>query len=253
MTKSSSAAADSSLPYAQVEEQFLADPLSLCWKMPGLWLIAKASGPSSQAVVAKMRRILGIKRVGHAGTLDPLASGLLLIMAGNASRLFDHMQTFRKTYVAAFRLGQRTDSQDVSGNPVENWRAECSPPLETAALEKVLPRFLGTIWQTPPMHSALKRNGVPLYKLARKGVVVEREPRQVCCYSLKLDAFDGVAGSLTMTVSSGFYVRTLIDDLGLALGCGAVMTRLCRTAIGPFTLAAAKTVEECAARENIPE
>lgn len=221
-------------PFPELKAEFDRDPLALCRRVPGLWLVDKPSGPSSHDVVARMRRILGIRRVGHAGTLDPLASGLLVVMAGNASRLFDSIQAFPKAYVADFRLGAKTDSQDITGEPVPGWSPKREPPLECGEIEASLSSFRGATTQIPPMHSALKKNGTPLYKLARKGETVEREARGAMVYSLELRDFDGRSGQLEMQVSSGFYVRTLIDDLGDKLGCGAVMTGLRRTAIGPF-------------------
>lgn len=229
-----------SVPFNEIKAAFLADPLALIKKVPGLWLVDKPSGPTSHDVVAALRRFLNLRRVGHAGTLDPLASGLLIIMAGNASRLFDLIQTFPKTYHAAFRLGQRTDSQDSTGAPLADWKPLLKPPVAREKVVAALSRFVGEIEQVPPMHSALKKNGVPLYKLARRGEVVERAPRRAVVYDAAVEEFDGTSGRLVLTVSSGFYVRTLIDDLGGALGCGAVMTGLRRTAIGPFTVQAAE-------------
>lgn len=242
-----------SVPFNEIKAAFLADPLALVKKVPGLWLVDKPSGPTSHDVVAVLRRFLKLRRVGHAGTLDPLASGLLIIMAGNASRLFDLIQAFPKTYHAAFRLGQRTDSQDSTGTPLAGWQPSLEPPLATEKAAAALSRFVGEIEQVPPMHSALKKNGVPLYKLARRGEVVERAPRRVMVYNAALEEFDGMSGQLVLTVSSGFYVRTLIDDLGSRLGCGAVMTGLRRTAIGPFTVEAAERFASFPAKRNSAE
>ncbi|MCD7895956.1 MAG: tRNA pseudouridine(55) synthase TruB [Planctomycetaceae bacterium] len=186
--------------------------------------------------MVRARKRLGLKRVGHAGTLDPLASGLLLLLAGNATRLFDHMQEFSKTYTAGFRLGVRTDSQDITGVPVPDHAPSRRPPLDRDDVVAALDAFRGTIRQIPPMHSALKKDGQPLYRLARKGIVVHREAREVTVHSLDLAEFDGTEGVVRMVVSKGFYVRTLIDDLGVSLGTGAVMTTLRREAIGPFRL-----------------
>lgn len=230
-------------PFPEIKAQFDNDPLSLCDVIPGIWLVDKPTGPSSNFVVGKMKRYLKQKRVGHAGTLDPLASGLLVIMAGNASRLFDSIQEFPKTYVAEFVLGQKTDTQDSTGTQIEEWQPARTPPVDKAEIEAVLPQFSGVIKQLPPMYSALKKDGVPLYKLARRGEVVERTPREVEIYSLSLDRFDGTRGQLTMEVSSGFYVRTLINDIGDLLQTGAVMTSLRRTAIGPYACANAKPLE----------
>lgn len=240
-------------PFTETLSLFHNDPLALCWRIPGLWLVNKPSGPSSNLVVVRARKALGLKKIGHAGTLDPLASGLLLLLAGNATRLFDHMQEFGKSYRAGFRLGERTDSQDVTGQALEGWTPPRPVPLNADEVEQALNGFRGEILQTPPMHSALKKDGQPLYKLARKGEVVERAARPVSVSSLELVDFDGVSGTLDMTVSKGFYVRTLIDDLGLALGCGAVMTSLVRTAIGPFVLADAADMDALGEKAHRPE
>lgn len=235
-------------PFADVLAAFGRDPLSLCWRIPGVWPVAKPSGPSSNLVVVRARKALGMKKIGHAGTLDPMASGLLLLLAGNATRLFDHMQEFGKSYRTRFRLGERRDSGDATGQPLPGFVPETNPPFPRAMVEDALAAFLGDVMQTPPMHSALKKDGQPLYKLARKGVEVERAPRPVHVADLCLGDFDGFEGELIMTVSKGFYVRTLVDDLGLALGCGAVMTALERTAIGPFTLGAAVSMDDLAGK-----
>lgn len=229
------------VPFNEIKAAFAADPLALLGKTPGLWLVDKPSGPTSHDVVAAFRGFLKLRRVGHAGTLDPLASGLLIIMAGNASRLFDSIQAFPKTYRASFRLGRRTDTQDCSGEPLAGWRPLLEPPLPREKVAAALSRFIGEIEQVPPMHSALKRNGVPLYKLARRGEVVERAPRRAVVHDAVLEEFDGTEGQAILAVSSGFYVRTLIDDMGNELGSGAVMTGLRRTAIGPFTVDAAES------------
>ena len=230
-------------PFPETLEKFTADPLSLLWKIPGIWPLDKESGPSSNLMVVRARKLLGLKRIGHAGTLDPLASGLLLLLAGNATRLFDQMQDFGKSYRAGFTLGHRRDSQDITGEVDTSFSPTVQPPIAHAMLENALDAFRGEILQTPPMHSALKKDGQPLYKLARKGVTVQREARPVTVHNVSLRDFDGINGVVDMTVSKGFYVRTLIDDLGLALGCGAVMTSLRRTAIGPFSLEQAVTLD----------
>jgi len=213
--------------------------------VPGIRLVDKPAGMTSHDVVDVARRRLARRRIGHGGTLDPMATGLLLILVERATRLFDDLQAFPKTYVAEFRLGQRTDTQDRTGRVV----AEAPTgrlPLSRTVVEQALAPFRGTIQQTPPMYSALKRGGRPLYELARQGIEVEREAREVTVHALALQAFDGAGGTLDMTVSSGFYVRTLIDDLGEALGVGAHMTALTRTAIGPYRLANAAAPEALA-------
>lgn len=205
-------------------------------KVPGLWLVNKPPGPSSNRIVLQARKALRIRKIGHAGTLDPMAGGLLILMAGDATRLFDFLQEFPKTYCAGFQLGMKTDSQDSTGIPLSGWRPFRLPPVSAEELEMALSRFRGDIFQIPPMHSALKKNGQPLYKLARRGESVEREGRPGRVYRLAAEGFDGTAGMLNMTVSKGFYVRTLINDVGDVLGCGGVMTSLVRLRIGPFRL-----------------
>lgn len=230
-------------PFAEVLAQFQEDPLSLLRRIPGIWLLDKPTGPSSNLMVVRARKALNLKKIGHAGTLDPLASGLLILLAGNATRLFDQLQLFPKTYLADFELGRRTDSQDILGQPLPDWLPERAPPVSRDDFAAALPRFMGDIMQLPPMHSALKKGGQPLYKLARKGVSVERQPRPATVYTLELLEFTGTTGKLVVSASKGFYVRTLIDDLGTTLGCGAVMTALRRTAVGPFSVGAAVPLE----------
>jgi tRNA pseudouridine55 synthase len=191
------------------------------------------------------RRQLGMRRIGHGGTLDPMAEGLLLILAGQATRLFDALQIFPKTYAARLRFGERTDTHDRTGQVVAR-APENALPLERAAVERALCAFRGRILQTPPLYSAIKKHGQPLHRLARQGKQVQRDPRPVEVYALALQSFDGREAHLDMTVSKGFYVRTLVDDLGQALGTGAVMRALTRTAIGPFAASEAISPEAIA-------
>ncbi|MHC4885349.1 MAG: tRNA pseudouridine(55) synthase TruB [Planctomycetota bacterium] len=231
------------LPLPELKKLLRHCPERLVGRTPGFYLIDKPEGPTSHDMVYRARKALGIRRVGHGGTLDPMATGLLIIMAGNAARLFDAMQEYTKSYTATLRFGIATDTQDITGEVLEERPV---PPLTSADLETALATFRGEILQTPPMYSALKKDGVPLYKLAREGKVVEREARPVRVDALTLDRLDAEANTATisMTVSKGFYVRTLIHDLGEAMGCGATMTQLRRTAIGPFHLNSAIPIEE---------
>jgi tRNA pseudouridine55 synthase len=219
------------IPFPALLRTFNAGPERLLWRVPGIHLVDKPAGISSHDVVSAARRRLGLRRVGHGGTLDPMATGLLLILAGNATRLFDRMQDFDKRYEARLQLGVRTDTQDSTGAILEQRPV---PVLSEADADAALERFRGEILQTPPMYSALKKNGVPLYKLAREGKEVKREPRSVTVRALECLGIDADEMRLSMSVSKGFYVRALIDDLGQALGCGATMTALRRTGIGPF-------------------
>jgi len=187
-------------------------------------------------MVHKARKTWKIRRIGHAGTLDPMASGVLVLLAGNAARLFDEFQTFPKTYRARLRWGIRTDTQDITGERIDCWTPSRMDTPSVDEIEAALSHFRGEIMQTPPMISALKKDGIPLHKLARQGIVVERRPRPVTVYDLSLCQSEGEESEIQMTVTSGFYVRTLIDDLGVLLGTGAVMTALRRESIGPFSL-----------------
>ncbi len=239
-----------SIPFPELLATFKADPNALIGKIPGIFLLNKESGWTSHDVVAKMRRILHLRRIGHGGTLDPLAEGLLLIFAGNATRLFDAMQDFDKEYIASFRLGYATDTQDITGAVT----AEAPSPDFTVTAEQLnssLDIFRGKILQLPPMYSALKKNGKKLYELARAGETVEREPREVETYNLELLDFNGIEGRIKVAVSKGFYIRTLIDDFGRSLECFATMTTLTRTRIGPFKLSEASTLTAIA--EMFPE
>ena len=232
-----------SIPFPELLATFKADPTALIGKIPGIFLINKEPDWTSHDVVAKMRRLLNLKRVGHGGTLDPMAEGLLLIFAGNATRLFDAMQDFDKEYITSFQLGYRTDTQDSTGVIQE----ECAPgllPVSRNRLEECLAAFRGKIQQLPPMYSALKVNGKKLYELAREGKTIEREPRGVETFNLELLEFNGTEGRLRVAVSKGFYIRTLIDDIGQRLGCFATMTALTRTRIGVFTLDSACKISE---------
>lgn len=232
-----------SIPFPELLATFKENPAALIGKIPGIYLVDKEKDWTSHDVVARMRRILQLRRVGHGGTLDPLAEGLLIIFAGNATRLFDAMQDFDKEYIAGFTLGKRTDTQDITGEVIAC--DDCGLlPVSKKDLENVLKKFSGKISQLPPMYSALKVQGKKLYELAREGKTVEREPRDVEVFKLELLEFDGVEGKIKVAVSKGFYIRTLIDDFGAELGCFATMSSLVRTRIGPFHLADARRISE---------
>lgn len=239
-------AAMTTIPLSELRARFQQNPLSLINQVPGYFLVNKASGITSHDVVDVARRRLRMRRVGHGGTLDPLATGLLVVLAGNATRLFDQLQTMPKTYEAGVRLGERTDTHDIAGTAIAG-AGKSALPVAAADVEHALARFRGEILQTPPMFSALKRGGKKLYQLARQGRTVPRDPRPVTVYGLTLLESDGIRLRLRVKVSSGFYVRVLVDDLGQCLGTGAVMTDLHRTAIGPFSVNEAVPVEEISA------
>ncbi|HET6384986.1 MAG TPA: tRNA pseudouridine(55) synthase TruB [Armatimonadota bacterium] len=209
----------------------------------GLLNLDKPSGPTSHDMVSRVRRCLGVRQVGHAGTLDPMATGVLVIGVGPATRLMTFLGDQPKEYAARIRLGLTTDTEDITGNIL----AEASAAGVTQAdLIEALHRFEGPIFQTPPMVSALKVNGRRLYELAREGKSVERQPRAVTVYELELlDFAPGNAAEATLRIrcSGGFYVRTLCADLGRALGCGGCMKALRRTAVGEFRVEDAVTPE----------
>lgn len=193
----------------------------------GILCLDKPSDMTSFSCCAVVRRLLGTKKVGHAGTLDPQATGVLPILVGPATRALDFLPDHTKRYVASLRFGAVSDTLDIWGQVCETHK-----PLPTReALEAALPAFRGDILQVPPMVSALKKDGKRLYDLAREGIVVERKARPVTVHALTLLAFDERNGTavLDCTCSKGTYIRTVCDDLGQALGCGAVMTSLRRT------------------------
>lgn len=216
--------------------RFEKSPRDFLFTVPGVYPLNKPAGQTSHDMVHNARKILGISKVGHAGTLDPMATGLLILMLGKATRLFDSFRLYSKTYTAGVKLGLRTDTLDRTGTVLEK---NDIPKIPVAELNQLLPEFKGEILQVPPMYSAIKKNGQPLHKLARKGITVKRKSRKVTVYNLNHTITAEVLPkefTLHMEVSSGFYVRKLIEDIGDKLGCGAIMTELIRDAIGPFTL-----------------
>ncbi len=222
--------------------------------LSGLIVIDKPVGPTSHDVVGRLRRLLGLRRVGHAGTLDPLASGVLLACAGGATRLIEYLVGLDKTYETTVRLGQATTTYDAEGEIT----AEKPVSLTGALIEETLEAFRGPISQRVPPYSAVKRDGQPLHKLARRGVAVEPPQRDVIIYSLDLLAYEPPYLTLRVASSSGTYIRSLAHDLGEALGCGGHVAALRRTAVGPFTLADAVpldalTAENVAAHLRPPE
>lgn len=200
--------------------------------MVGLLLLDKPQGISSFGAAAAVRRLTGEKRVGHTGTLDPMATGLLPLLLGQATRLCSVLMDTEKEYEAVLRLGQTTDTLDTTGVLLSQ-----TAPASEEDLKNVLPRFTGNILQTPPMFSALKKDGVRLYQLAREGREIQREARPVEIYELELLEKCGPADyRLRVRCSKGTYIRTLCDDIGAALGCGGVMAALRRTYTGGFSI-----------------
>jgi len=204
--------------------------------------VDKPVGPTSHDVVDAVRRALGERRVGHTGTLDPFASGLLLVCVGTATRIAEYLTGYPKEYEATARLGIATDSEDRDGEIVsvsEGWR-----DLTGAAVEAAMTPFRGAILQVPPRFSAKKVGGVSAHRLARAGQAVALEPRSVTVYELTLEEFAPPDVRLRVRCSSGTYVRSLARDLGEALGVGAHLTRLRRTAVGPFRVESALSLED---------
>ena len=208
----------------------------------GILVIDKPADWTSQDVAAKLRGLLHERRIGHGGTLDPMATGVLPIFAGKATRAVPFVVEGEKEYRALLRLGTVTDTQDTTGTVLETNLVHVTP----AELEAVLTRFRGDIEQLPPMYSALKVKGQPLYKLARKGETVERTPRPVTIHRLEQGAWTPEGVPLRVVCSKGTYIRTLCHDIGAALGCGGCMAALRRTRVADFTLDDAVTLETVA-------
>ena len=206
----------------------------------GILVIDKSAGWTSQDVAAKLRGVFHERRVGHGGTLDPMATGVLPVFIGRATRAAEFLESAEKEYVAGLRLGVVTDTQDTSGTVLET-NSAC---VTRAQLEAALRQFLGPIEQIPPMYSAIKINGQKLYELARRGQEVARRPRSITIHALELLEGEGADWTVRVRCSKGTYVRTLCHDLGRALGCGGCMSSLRRTRAGSFTLAQAVTMQQ---------
>ena len=206
----------------------------------GILIIDKPQNWTSMDVCAKVRGMLREKRVGHGGTLDPMATGVLPVFVGQATRAVEFAENSRKEYVAGLRLGQVTNTQDISGETLETRPVTAS----RAEVEAAMARFLGPIQQIPPMYSAIKINGQKLYELARRGQEVARRPRSITIHALELLEGEGADWTVRVRCSKGTYVRTLCHDLGRALGCGGCMSSLRRTRAGSFTLAQAVTMQQ---------
>lgn len=216
----------------------------------GVLLIDKASGMTSHDVVAIARRQLNMKKIGHCGTLDPMATGLLMLVINRATKIQDLLMSEDKQYIGTLTLGATTSTQDKEGEVEEEREV---PELSQAQIEEVFEEFTGDFEQIPPMVSAIKKDGVPLYKLARKGKVVERKPRAVTVKSFEVSRVDLPEVDFTVDCSKGFYVRTYAHDIGQKLGCGAHLSGLRRTRSGRFTLDRAVKVEDLkvASREQL--
>ena len=202
--------------------------------LDGALLIDKPAGPTSHDVVDKIRRKFGIKKVGHCGTLDPNATGLLIIVLGRGTKLSERLMSDDKVYEGTIKFGEATDSYDCDGKITET---KPVPPLTLEQLNEACAPFIGDIMQTPPMVSAIKKDGVPLYKLARKGVEVEREARLVHVYNFRFTEYTQPLGLFRLACTKGTYVRSVAHELGQKLGCGAHLTTLRRSVSGKFDVA----------------
>ena len=213
--------------------------------MNGILLIDKPAGWTSMDVCAKLRGVLHEKRIGHSGTLDPMATGLLVVFLGRATRAVEFAEADAKTYEAGLRLGLTTDTQDITGTVL----TEAPVCVSEEKIAAVCAGFCGKIQQVPPMYSAIKVNGQKLYQLARKGREVERQPRSIEIFALeRTGKADNGDLLLRVRCSKGTYIRTLCHDIGAALGCGGAMSALRRTQAGCFEITAAHTLDEvCAA------
>lgn len=217
--------------------------------MLGILLIDKEPGMTSHDVVAKIRRKLNTKRVGHAGTLDPMATGLLVIAVGPATRFLQYLPLEPKEYEFKVKFGQETNTQDAEGEVVAT--KDVPGNLQTL-VDEFLPKLVGTIEQIPPMFSAVKKDGKPLYALARQGVEIEREPRQVTIFKLEVLGWEGEEAWFRCQCSGGTYVRTLAHDLGQMVGCGAHVTELNRVQVGRFQLEDAVQLGDLIPEDLIP-
>lgn len=208
----------------------------------GILILHKPVGITSHDAVYKIRKLYGTKRVGHTGTLDPLAEGVLIMLIGRAAKAAEYLVSDKKSYSATLRLGLTTDTEDITGAVLTRHDGELPTPIEVrAAIEK----FMGETEQIPPMYSALKVGGKKLCDLARDGIIIERQPRKITVFSISAAPCEAASDyKLDVTCSSGTYIRTLCADIGASLGCGGVMATLCRTMAGGFSIENAVTLEE---------
>lgn len=210
--------------------------------MNGILCVNKPQDFTSFDVVAKLRGILGMKRIGHAGTLDPMATGVLPVFVGTATKACDIMPDNSKSYRAGFRFGQTADTQDITGKVLRS----SGKPVSYDDICAILPEFTGKIMQLPPMYSAVQVNGKRLYDLARQGIEIERQPREIEVTGIHVFGYDeeNREGTLEIDCGKGTYIRTIIHDIGERLGCGGIMTSLVRTSASGFTLDDCYTFEQ---------
>jgi tRNA pseudouridine55 synthase len=210
--------------------------------LDGALLIDKPAGLTSHDVVDRIRRHTGLKKVGHAGTLDPNATGLLILLLGRGTKLSDRLMADDKVYAGTIKFGESTDSHDADGEITASLPV---PPLTLDELNKEADTFVGDLMQTPPMVSAVKQGGVPLYKLARKGLEVERKPRLVHIYSFQFSSYVEPLGTFRVACTKGTYVRSIAHELGQKLGCGAHLATLRRLVSGKFDVNDALPMDAC--------
>ena len=208
--------------------------------MTGIICLDKPRDMTSFMAVKKASRLLGVKKAGHTGTLDPMATGVLVVMLGYSTRFIELLPEHKKSYTARVKLGITTDTLDITGKIL----SESPVNITKEQLLSVAEDFKGEILQTPPMYSALKKDGERLYDLARKGIEIEREQRKIAIEKLEIYDFNGIEFSMDVTCSAGTYIRSLCDDIGAKLGCGAVMTELRRTSANGFSIEKSITLEE---------
>ena len=213
----------------------------------GVLLLDKASGYSSNSALQDIKRLFDANKAGHTGSLDPLASGLLPICLGQATKVAQFLLNGDKRYFVRGKLGQISDTGDSDGEVVDFGSTK---EVNDQAIKNILPDFVGSINQIPPMYSALKRNGTPLYKLARKGIEVDRDPRPVDIHEIKFKGFEREVLSLEVSCSKGTYIRTLIEDIGKSLGCGGHVIELRRVGFTHFDIPQARTFEELVELKN---
>jgi len=209
--------------------------------LDGALLIDKPAGMTSHDVVDEIRRQFGIKKVGHCGTLDPNATGLLIIVLGRATKLSERLMSDDKVYEGSIKFGESTNSYDSDGELISSLPV---PPITLDELNNLASEFVGDQMQTPPMVSAVKKGGVPLYKLARKGVEVQREPRLIHIYNFKFSSYEEPIGKFRLACTKGTYVRSIAHELGQKIGCGAHLVQLSRTKSGKFEVSQATPLQK---------
>lgn len=214
--------------------------------MTGIICVNKHEDITSFGVVAKIRGIMGQRKAGHTGTLDPMATGVLPIMLGGATRFLDYLPDSNKSYRATFMPGMTTDTLDITGTVTGRYPVT----VQYGDVQEILQKFTGVIEQVPPMYSAKSVDGVRLYELARQGVEIQRQPCRVEIFGLELVDYSDNRYTIDVTCSKGTYIRSLIDDIGRELGCGAVMTSLCRTCAMGFDLSQCYTLDELQRRRD---